>query len=198
MNTYLETKKANNFMGPSPYNSDPRNSNLVNRLGQECGIDEKCYLLHSDMLHESPDCIGIAHDPETTTAYGNVYWAFDSTGNQENGQLVRFDFQQPHGPGSMDHSVAAVRRLTDVQLTRGPPGIHAGMVVHPEMRELFISVPGANKVLAVHADSGAYARTAREEYPIFSNRLPSFEYSIWECPEQRDFATGIIHPLVWR
>ena len=50
------------------------------------------------MLHESPSCIGIAHDPEVTTAFGNVYWAFDTTGNRENGQLVRFDFQQPHGP----------------------------------------------------------------------------------------------------
>lgn len=119
---------------------------------------------------------------------------FDTTGNQENGELVRFDFQQPHGPGSMDHSIAAVRRFPEVKLTRGAPGVHAGMVVHPETRELFIAVPGENKIIAVNADSGEYARTAREEYPIYSNRLPSFEYSIWECPEQRDFATGIDTP----
>jgi len=193
-NNYLGTKEENFFMGPTLYNSDPGGRNLVNRLGQECGLDEECYFLHADMLHEAPSCIGIAHDPETTTAYGNVYWAFDATGNRENGQLVRFDFQQPHGPGSMDHSVAAVRRFPQVQLNRGPPGVHAGMVVHPTTRELFIAVPGDNKILAVHADSGAYARTAREEYPIFSNRLPSFEYSIWECPEQRDLATDINMP----
>ena len=52
----------------------------------------------------------MAHDPEIITTYGHVYWAFDTTGNREHGQLVRFDFQQPHGPGSMDHSVAAIRR----------------------------------------------------------------------------------------
>ena len=97
----------------------------------------------------------------------NIYWVFDSTGNQRNGHLVRYDFQQPHGPGSMDHSVANVRRFPKVNLTRGGPGGHAGMVVHPVTGELFIADPGTNKVIAVHSDSGEYARTAREEYPIF-------------------------------
>ena len=52
--------------------------------------------------------IGIAHDPEVETAYGSVFWAFDTTGDNggDGGQLVRFDFSQPHGPGSMDHSIA--------------------------------------------------------------------------------------------
>ncbi len=94
----------------------------------------------------------------------------------------------------MDHSVAAVRRYVEVELERGPEGVHAGMVVHPTLRQLFIAVPGANKIIMVNADSGNYARTAREEYPIFSNRLPSFEYSIWECVEQKVFAQNIQTP----
>jgi hypothetical protein len=190
----VDTKEANYFMGPTLYNSNPRNRNLVNRLGDACREEEPCYFLHSDMLHEAPACIGIAHDPETLSAYGNVYWAFDSTGNQRTGQLVRFDYQQPHGPGSMDHAVAAVRRYPEVELDRGPPGVHAGMVVHPTRREVYIAVPGANKIIVVDADSGSFARSAREEYPIYSNRLPSFEYSIWECVQQKDFATGISMP----
>ena len=208
LNTYLDTKQPNYFMGPTLYDSNPTTKdgtgyNLVNRLGKECKKEEApCYFLHADMLHESPACIGIVHDPETVTAYGNVYWAFDAgTGTDSTdggstfpGQLVRFDFQQPHGPGSMDHSVAAVRRYTEIQLRRGPAGVHAGMVVHPTRRELFIAVPGGNKVLTVNADSGTFARSAREEYPIFSNRLPSFEYSIWECVDQHDFALGISTP----
>lgn len=163
-------------------------------MGAEWEPDEECYFLHSDMLHETPACIGRTHDPETRTAWGAVYWAFDAMGNQENGQLVRYDFEQPHGPGSMDHFVAAIRRFPDVTLTRGGPGVHAGMVVHPETRELFVAVPGENKIIALHADSGEYARTARGEYPMYSNALPSFEYSIYECPIQRDFATGINTP----
>lgn len=68
------------------------------------------------------------------------------------------------------------------------------MVVHPTRRELFIAVPGKNKIIKVGADSGKFARTAREEYPIFSNRLPSFEYSVWECVDQSVFAEGIEQP----
>jgi len=193
-NTYLDAKEPNYFMGPTLYNSFPGSSNTVNRLGQPCKRYEQCFFSHSDMLHEAPSCIGIAHDPEAKTAHGNVYWAFDATGDRENGHLVRFDFQQPHGPGSMDHSVAAVRRYPEVKLSRGPPGVHAGMVVHPERREVFVAVPGDGTVIVVGADSGSYTRVAREEYPIYTNRLPSFDYSIWECVEQRVFASNLDTP----
>lgn len=100
--------QPNYFMGPTLYNCDPTGGNTVNRLGGECSEGEPCFFLHADMLHETPACIGIVHDPETVTAFGTVYWVFDSTGDRQTGHLVRYDFQQPHGPGSMDHSVAAV------------------------------------------------------------------------------------------
>ena len=61
-------------MGPTLYNTDPKGRNLVNRLGEECGEDEECFFRHADMLHESPGCIGMAHDPELRTTYGTVYW----------------------------------------------------------------------------------------------------------------------------
>jgi len=203
-NTYAETKEPNFFMGPTLYDSNPNNNNLVNRLGEQCDVgsdtnEEPCYFLHSDMLHEAPSCRGIVHDPEVETAYGTVYWAFDSTGNRQTGQLVRFDFQQPHGPGSMDHSIASVRRYVEVELetteeAKEQAGVHSGMVVHPTRRELFIAIPGKNQILRVGADSGKFARTAREEYPIYSNRLPSFEYSVWECVDRSIFADGIDQP----
>jgi hypothetical protein len=68
------------------------------------------------------------------------------------------------------------------------------MVMHPTRRELYISVPGKNHILKVNVDSGQFARTAREEYPIYSNKLPSFEYSIWECVTQEIFASNINQP----
>uniref|UniRef100_A0A7S0BVK2 Uncharacterized protein n=1 Tax=Proboscia inermis TaxID=420281 RepID=A0A7S0BVK2_9STRA len=75
-NTYLDTKEPNYFMGLTLYNSDPNDSNLVNHAGKKCSVNgnEPCYFLHADMLHESPPCIGIAHDPELRTGYGSVYW----------------------------------------------------------------------------------------------------------------------------
>ena len=105
-NNYLGSKEANFFMGPSLYDSRPGNRNLVNLTGDQCGDSEQCYFLHSDMLHEAPNCVGIVHDPETHTSYGSVFFQIDGWNNQ----IVRFDFQQPHGPGSMQHAVAAVRR----------------------------------------------------------------------------------------
>jgi len=181
-NTYLDTKEPNYFMGPTLYNSDPNDSNLVNRAGKKCSVNgnEPCYFLHADMLHESPACIGIAHDPELRTGYGSVYWAFDSTGDRlTGGQLVRFDFRQPHGPGSMDHSTAAVRRFPEIKLQKGAgKHVHAGMVVHPTKRELYVVSPEEGVIWAVGTDTGKYSRTAREEYPIFSNKLPSSYPSI--------------------
>ena len=67
----------------------------------------------------------------------------------------------------MDHSIASVRRFPDVKLERdGYEHAHAGMVVHPEKRILFITNPGSDgsgEVVAVHIDTGRYSRTAREE-----------------------------------
>eukprot|EP00581_Thalassiosira_minuscula_P001325 CAMPEP_0183743662 /NCGR_PEP_ID=MMETSP0737-20130205/65330_1 /TAXON_ID=385413 /ORGANISM="Thalassiosira miniscula, Strain CCMP1093" /LENGTH=1037 /DNA_ID=CAMNT_0025979285 /DNA_START=500 /DNA_END=3613 /DNA_ORIENTATION=- len=207
LNDYIGAKEPNYFMGPTLYDTDvvnkPGRKNTVNRMGEDCANRpfDQCFFLHADMLHESPACIGIAHDPEEDTAYGTVYWAFDATGDNsgDGGQLVRFDFSQPHGPGSMDHSIASVRRYPEVKLyrdgNREGGSHHAGMVVHPTKRILFVANPGKGSVTAVHIDSGRYSRTAREEYPIFSNRLPSFEYSIYECVEQEEtFVDGLDHP----
>ena len=105
-NDYVGSKNPNMFMGPTLYDTDTVNKsgkkNTVNRIGEDCSDPaDQCFFLHADMLHEAPACIGMAHDPEVKTAYGAVFWAFDTTGDnsRNNGQLVRFDFSQPHGPG---------------------------------------------------------------------------------------------------
>ena len=88
-------------MGPTLYDTDTTSANkrlnTVNRLGEDCSSDaDQCFFLHADMLHESPACVGIAHDPEVDTSYGTVYRVFESTGFDPNdsadgGQLVKFD-----------------------------------------------------------------------------------------------------------
>jgi len=196
LNTYLDTHVPNYFMGPTLYDTSPAYPNLVTREGAECSDADACYFLHSDMLHEAPDCVGIVHDPETATAYGTVFWAVDAFLND----VVRFDFQQPHGPGNMDHSYAAVRRFVDVDV-RPDPALHAGMVVDAATRSLFVSSAQTGEILRVDADSGAFSRSARggdgagvPEYPAFSSRLPSFEYSVYECTTQAVFASGLDEP----
>ena len=157
-NDYLQTKAANFFMGPTLYNSSPDNRNLVNKMGKACQPHEECFFLHSDMLHEAPLCTGIVHDPEVLTGYGTVFWQVDGWNNE----LVRFDFQKPHGPGSMDHAVAAVRRYPEIKIT---PDLekHTGMVIDPSTGNLYFSDYKANKITVVDTTSGKYARTARVE-----------------------------------
>ena len=95
-----------------PCVSTSASSRLTNASADHGDNGDSCFLIHTDMLHEAPLCMGIAHDsaaisrgPEGGTEYRNVYWAFDG-GHR---QLVRFDFESDHGPGSMDHSLANVR-----------------------------------------------------------------------------------------
>jgi len=172
------------------YSSAPHYKNLVRNDGGVCTGADECFFLHADMLHESPSCLVIVHDPETATAYGTVYWAIDGVA----GHLVRYDFQQPHGPGLMDHSIAAVRRYPEVNVTRGALGVHQGMAIDAANRALYVASSGSGEVVKVLIDTGRYARTAREEYPIFSSRLPSFEYSIYSCVVHIVFAHGLHTP----
>ncbi|GMI03922.1 hypothetical protein TrLO_g6693 [Triparma laevis f. longispina] len=182
-NNYLGTKESNFFMGPSLYDSRPTNRNIVNLAGEQCGDDEVCYFLHADMLHEAPNCVGIVHDPERMTAYGSVFFQIDGW----NEQIVRFDFQQPHGPGSMQHAVASVRRFPENPIK---PSLehHAGMAIDAATGLLYFSDYGGGVVRVMNSKSGENARTARSEYPIFSSRLPSFEYSIYECADHKVWA----------
>ena len=134
------------------------------------------------MLHEAPLCMGIAHDGAALsrgvaggTEYRNVYWAYDG-GHR---QLVRFDFESDHGPGSMDHSLANVRRYAGLEL-----GYVAGTTSHMELdatsRELFVADTGNDRVLRVMVDTGNYLQDAKVLFPIYSSPEASFNYTIWE------------------
>ena len=181
------------FMGPSLFHS--QESDLITQLGDRCSAadvadpDTTCFFTHYDMLHESPLCMGIAHDPETITPFGNVYWVFDGL----NGTLIRYDFQEPHGPGSLDHSRASVRRYDDIELTR-VPGIPGHVMMDPAARVLYVSDTGGNRVLRVNPDSGTFIRNAKSEFPIYSSTAETFEYTVWGCTEWEVFAEGIDRP----
>ena len=193
LNTYEGKMLPNFFMGPTLYDS---RLPLVNSRQTACQVGETCFLIHIDMLHESPLCMGIAHDGGAVTtvtpqaSYTNVYWAFDG-GHR---QLVRFDFKSDHGPGSMDHSIASVRRYTGLELTR-VQGVPSHMNVDAQTRELFIADTGADRVIMVDTESGRYARDAKVStnefrgYAIYSSPEASFNYSVWDGLEYEAFAS---------
>ena len=184
LNDYEGTMVPNYFMGPSLYDSVAARVPYVNSKGEPCAAGDTCFLIHIDMLHESPLCMGIAHDagapsrtgdPTLGKEFRNVYWSFDGV----NSQLVRSDFESDHGPGSMDHHFAEVRRYRGVKLSRRA-GVPSHLVVDGDARELFVADTGADRVLRVKVDSGRYVKSARESYPIYSSPDPLFNYTIWE------------------
>lgn len=141
-NTYDGQADPNDFMGPALWSSDldvfaeAFQSRWDGKLGS-----------HLDMLHASPNCMGIAHELE------NVYWVFDG----ENGHLVRYDFQHDHGPGEDDHSDGTIRRFPEVELTR-VPDVPGHMDADFEARALFIADTGGGRVIRFDLDSGTKAR----------------------------------------
>merc|ERR1719353_1647011 len=193
LNTYEGRMMPNFFMGPTLYDS---RIPYINSKQDECMTGETCFLIHVDMLHESPLCMGIAHDDGAVTdvagmgTYRNVYWAFGG-GHR---QLVRYDFESDHGPGSMDHSRASVRRYTGLNLTR-VAGVPSHMAMDGRSRELFISDSGANRIVRVQMDTGYYVRDAKvatadfEAYAIYSSPEASFNYSVWDGLGYDTFAT---------
>ena len=216
LNNYEGNMVPNLFMGPSLYNVNSTflvdamgNPNCGKGIGSPGGAGStgstgstgsdvaassssdsssapNCFLLHFDMLHESPLCMGIAHDPETATPYGHVYWLFDG----HDGMLMRYDFERPHGPctGYMcaDHSEASVRRYEDIKLTR-EPGVASHLAADPKTRDLYIADTGAGRVLRVDMDSGRLSRSATVEFPIYSSMSPRFAYELWTCTEDEVF-----------
>jgi hypothetical protein len=92
--------QAVNYMGPTLWSSDPEIFG-VEPLPSQNGT-------HLDMLHDSPFCMGIAHERD------NVYWVF----NGQLGALDRYDFREPHEIGGEDHADGELRRFVEGQLSR--------------------------------------------------------------------------------
>ena len=67
LNDYIGHMRPNFFMGPSLYSTT---TPLVSSKQDACAPGETCFLIHIDMLHEAPLCMGIAHDdaPSLTQA----------------------------------------------------------------------------------------------------------------------------------
>lgn len=127
------------FMGPTLWSADLE---IFARVGQAYplvpGAKEGSHL---DMLHESPLCMGIAHERDA------VFWAFDGLA----GNLVRYDFVGDHGPGGADHSDGRAVRYTDLDLAR-VPGVASHMVIDGGW--LYLADTGHGRVLRVDIASG--------------------------------------------
>ena len=141
-NTYDGQAPPNDFMGPALWPSDLNVFAAVfqDPFGSDLGS-------HMDMLHESPNCMGIAHYAD------NKYFVFDG----HNGHMVYYDFAADHGPGQDDHTDGIIHRYPEVSLTR-VPGVPGHMEYHDESNRVFIADTGGARVLAYTVGTGERAR----------------------------------------
>lgn len=98
-NTYGHTAPHNDFMGPVLWSTDLR----IFARQDPYGLGS-----HIDMMHETPLCMGLAHEK------ANVFWA---VGGLEAG-IFRYDFMRDHGIGQDDHADGAVALYAKGQLRR--------------------------------------------------------------------------------
>ncbi|MHB1278638.1 MAG: NHL repeat-containing protein [Bacteroidia bacterium] len=121
------------FTGPTLWSSD------LNIYAKPSGGNGS----HLDMLHASPFGMGIAAETN------NVFWYFDG----QNGNLVRYDFVDDHGPGNDFHGDALVHRYADVVLKKNDD-LPSHMVLDAGKKWLYIVDGGNNRILRVDIQSG--------------------------------------------
>lgn len=133
-NSYNDQGSPNDYMGPVLWSTS---------LDIFANVDPEGLGSHLDMLHESPNCVGIAWESD------NIYWVFDG----RNSNIVRYDFQGDHGPGMDDHSDGIVHRLTEIEVTfeREAPG---HMVLDDATGLLYVADTGNGRVLWIDTATG--------------------------------------------
>ncbi|MDP6932581.1 MAG: hypothetical protein QGG40_06665 [Myxococcota bacterium] len=171
-NTYNDTTEGDGFMGPTLWDADLDIYAEVNQ-----GMWGALLGSHIDMLHMSPYCMGIAWD------YDNVYWVFD--GNK--GHIVRYDFQEDHGPGYDDHSDGIVRRYTEAEVSR-VEGVPGHMVLDHETGWLYVADTGNGRVIRLDTNTGEWAKD------LVQTVEPLEEYSRYEGATVEIFANGLTQP----
>jgi hypothetical protein len=129
----------NDFMGPALWSTDLRVHSTVN---QEQGA--MLNGSHLDMLHQSPLCMGMAHQTS------HAFFVADGA----NGHVVLYDFQQPHVPGGHDHSDGRVSRYPELTFTR-VPDVPSHMVMMGD--DLYYVDSGTGVVRVADVSTGAPA-----------------------------------------
>ena len=98
---------------------------------------------HLDMLHQSPNCMGIAHEAD------NIFWVYDGY-NQD---IAQYNFMDDHGPGNSDHTDGIVRRYTEIDVLRDGE-IPSHLVLDKTTGWLYIVDVGNDRVLRLDINSG--------------------------------------------
>lgn len=132
---------------------------------------------HIDMLHQSPNSMGIAHHRN------DAYFVFDGYTDE----LVRYDFKDDHGPGNDYHGDGELKRYSEVPIER-VENTPSHMVIDHETDWMYIADTAGGRVLRMDVTSGT------RDGNISPNFEPLAEYlqmkdEVWEV-----FAEGLDQP----
>lgn len=130
------------FMGPTLWSSD------TSIFASAYQTSNDRLASHLDMLHQSPWCLGIAHEKD------NVYWVSDARYLD----VVRYDYQDPHEVGGTDHRDGIVRRYTEASIAAGDRNRPAHMCLDKETGWLYYVDPGNARVQRLRVSSGSVVR----------------------------------------
>jgi hypothetical protein len=118
------------YAGPVLWSSSPLIFGVEPKAGQNG--------THLDMLHETPYCMGIAHEA------GNAYW----TVNGDAGSLDRYEFNQPHAIGGEDHADGVVFRYARGEYERVPE-VPSHLAYDARTGHLYLADTGHARVLRI-------------------------------------------------
>jgi len=124
------TATPKDFMGPTLWTSD---------------VDDfdAGHTGHLDMLHNSPNAVGIAWERD------NVYWVFDGY----HASITRYDFQDDHDLGGTDHTDGVIDRYVEGEVSY-VEGVSSHMVFHEGTGWLFIADSGNGRIAALDTRTG--------------------------------------------
>lgn len=145
------------FMGPTLWSSDT--AVFASRYQN----DDRRLASHLDMLHQSPWCLGIAHDS------ANIYWVLDA----RYGGISRYDFRDPHEVGGTDHRDGIIRRYIETVISPGERGQPAHVCLDRSTGWLYYVDPGKAVVHRLDTRSGIVKDTL-EMPPSSAENLTEF------------------------
>lgn len=181
-NSYNGLDAPDNFTGPTLWSSDfdifaQSNPDAVDLLTDMYGFYTDLGS-HLDMLHESPQCMGIAWEK------ANVYWVFDGYHDSIN----RYDFQEDHGPGYDDHSDGIIARWVSGEVKR-VSGVVSHLAFDQDTSLLYVADTGNNRIAVLDTKSGRRGQA-----------LPTWEpgtvHHEWDDAELSTLVDGVTVGLV--
>lgn len=122
------------FMGPAMFETDL--AVFAKRTPEGRGS-------HTDMLHNTPFCRGIAHEVKL------VYWVFNSYDKS----IDKYDFGKEHEPGGDDHSAGSIYRYVAGQV-KGKDGVSSHVAFDSTDNFLYIADTGNQRIARLDTTKG--------------------------------------------